>query len=292
MKMIFVCYKPRYKSPQSRNGNTYKFHIFIINTFKFMRSFFSKITFIMLLVFLWYNGQCAIFLFRSNVTLRSSKRLIPVQLNVSCETDESIIVTSGPIQSWMRKYNLRIVECSVESTACPKVSARERDSESFLSFVSTNYHCLPNRVIFLHGHARSWHQPSNFVDLLDHALNSTPVDTFVHLGVIRAMTKRWKNTGWCVDIWKPTLNMSCPMNVNTYQGMQFITSRKHIQHTKLQSWIKLRNISLQSDTPLRNGYFTEWVIHILLGQPAKLWTQHECNGIGFSWTCGRRQTYQ
>jgi hypothetical protein len=188
----------------------------------------------------------------------------------------------------MLKYGLPIVECSTSSSICPKVSRNERDSESLVSYIAKNYDSLPYRVVFLHAHRVSWHQLAGFEERLWAVIRSEK--EFIHLGFIRVMTKRWRNTGWCEEVWKATFSAPCPTEVNTYQGMQFAASRRSIQHTKKKEWDRLRNVSLKSTTPLRNGFFTEWVVHILMGQPAKLWSG-ECKGTGFGWTCGRRSNY-
>jgi hypothetical protein len=204
------------------------------------------------------------------------------------------IVTSGPAKPWIYStFNFTVLQCSVNSMHCTKKFNRERDTNALLHYVTQNYHTLPDKVVFLHGHEHAWHQPGHFATKIHNSFTSRR--QFVHLGIERVATQTWNNTGWCVNYYRPVLG-ACPVEVNTYRGMQFIASRSLFHTFSLDQWKELRKRAMfyeNKNLPLNDGYMYEWIVHILLGQHARLWNREQCTRqiLGFQKKCGRRSSF-
>jgi len=130
----------------------------------------------------------------------------------------------------------------------------------------------------------AWHQPANFVQWLQQALDSTA--PFIHLSAPR-VARVFERTGWCLQLWGPLLHRhlgDCPRLLATYQGLQFVADGSLLRRLPLATWARLERIGY-GDTTLvefarkmdggvnfnRMGYALEWMAHVLLGQPPLLW---------------------
>ena len=202
-----------------------------------------------------------------------------------------VIVSAGANEGWLyRIAGASVCICTPggwwgrQRWQCDKRTPASRDGQSLLSFVVQNYERLPDRIAFVHGHSQAWHQPQSFVSQFKHALFSNR--SFVHLSN-RRVVRRFDNTGWCPSLWARYIGR-CPRVVSTYQGMQFIADGALVRNTPFAVWKQLEEIAYGNTSIaefrdkvagnrrvvdyLRLSYVLEWTVHILLGQPERLWT--------------------
>jgi len=141
-----------------------------------------------------------------------------------------------------------VIVCSTSTQRCRKRSDGARDGQALLSFCTQNYHHPPQRFAFIHGHMVAWHQPANFVQWLQQALDSTA--PFIHLSAPR-VARVFERTGWCLQLWGPLLHRhlgDCPRLLATYQGLQFVADGSLLRRLPLATWARLERIGYGDTT--------------------------------------------
>ena len=195
------------------------------------------------------------------------------------EVPNCAIVSAGKYELPMSNTCV-LYECNSKRTnPCNKRYENARDGQAYVSYILNNYDFLPNFIIFVHGHAQSWHQHKHinlnrekFVGY--EGLNGQPIkmDNFAQseYGVI------WKNLFPQYPV---------PQKICSDGSMQFIVSKERLHIYSKADWSKLYaflyvlNVSLEimpwdpadkeisSEKFQKTSYFIEWIIHIFLGEP-------------------------
>ena len=195
------------------------------------------------------------------------------------ERPKCAIVSAGPDRLPVSRTCV-LHECNTDrKSACNKRYATARDGQAYVSYVVQNYDKLPDFVMFVHGHARAWHQHERIdVDVSEFkgykGLNRHPI----HMDNLSASANGY--------IWRSVFsNYTVPEEVCSDGSMQFMASRDRLRTFPLRDWLELYSFlygtktsetikAWDADDPLEAGknflgtsYFVEWIIHILVGEP-------------------------
>ena len=189
------------------------------------------------------------------------------------------IVSAGAFELRATNHACVVVECSARpESACDKRSELARDGQAFVAFIVAHYDTLPSYTFFVHGHATAWHQHARIDFASTHAyrgLNAHPIEA-----------ANLSRTPYG-DIWRAVFpRVPTPGRICCDGSLQFVAHRDRIRARPLDDWRELEHyvfgtktwpgadawsdggVSLAPGDFKGSSYFVEWVMHILLGEPA------------------------
>lgn len=178
---------------------------------------------------------------------------------------------------WLQRATRPVVVCSktTTNTNCSRIPNKGKEASAYLQFITQHYHRLPQRVAFIHGHERAWHQrqfdflreiekasasPCGYVSLNKVWVDDRNLDNKVmqHLHAI------WD------ELFKPFLKRDPPPKLLHDCCAQFVVTRDTIlRHPQAayQKWLQYLLNSNEDAVEGLTGYVFEYVWHVIFGEP-------------------------
>ena len=159
------------------------------------------------------------------------------------------IISVGPMDQDILKtvlphFNASFVQCTAGNPLCPKRDTYSRDSQSIASYLIANYDRLPQRMAFVHGHIRAWHQP-NAYEFKQRVVRALASDhQYVNVGHLPMVNTRGDNSSldeWCTVFWPlvaqhvalVTGTTECPRTICYILGSQLVLTREAVRRLPL-----------------------------------------------------------
>ena len=201
----------------------------------------------------------------------------------------------------LRPLNCTWLQCAPNEPRCNKTHAKSREGTAAIAYITANYHHLPERIAFVHGHAASWHSAShsrfaprgrgNFASRLVDAIGMQNED-YVSLGTrfvvpVPEFADRYRERALrlCTELWPITAphmaGKACPAlrEFCFFSGAEFVVSRAAIRRWPLAMWKRIASKFMGDDAKLAgqagqsNGFSYIWELssHVLFGEPPCIW---------------------
>mmetsp|Transcript_49795 Transcript_49795/g.95171 ORF Transcript_49795/g.95171 Transcript_49795/m.95171 type:complete len:402 (+) Transcript_49795:16-1221(+) len=223
-----------------------------------------------------------------------------------------VVVCAGSC-SWARQKlatrDVVVVECMKKKMSysfCALQANMGREASSYLMFIVTNYHRLPKRILFMHGHERSWHHKPNVpgfwpgsVKIAVEAQQFKGLNNFLvttkavsgnshpwdwvrggHDGEAQRFKRQWD------DVVKPLLHRECPQEIQCDGSSQFVVPREMVLSLSIDVYASLLAFCVPADkwnpyfdvksvhirvsnrgASKKCAFFYEWIWHIIFGEP-------------------------
>ena len=153
------------------------------------------------------------------------------------------LISVGPtdkhvVMPLLKRFNASFVQCTATNAACPKRNTYSRDSQAMVTYLATNYERLPERMAFMHGHIRAWHQTWDFLERFGRAIESElDYVNIGHLSNTNTVSQNHSLREWCKVFWPQVEThvarsggpRKCPQTVCYIMGLQLVVSRQAVR---------------------------------------------------------------
>lgn len=183
--------------------------------------------------------------------------------------------------AWLRssKYPVVLCGCKTNHKNCPQLKFdKAQEASAYLQFIVTNYHKLPIRLAFLHGHEDAWHQnrKKSLLEDIEESLSSSCDYYTLNSNWIDDRRKISNNPQFnkLHEVWdkmfRPILNKDCPQELLHDCCAQFVVTRARVMALPLSAYVHLLKYVEESSEPSFHGhdaYMLEYMWHVIFGQP-------------------------
>ncbi|KAK3070021.1 hypothetical protein LTR53_011168 [Teratosphaeriaceae sp. CCFEE 6253] len=197
--------------------------------------------------------------------------------------------------SWtVKRYLMDDPDPAYPALAVPFNQGRE--AMAYLTYIIDHYDDLPDYMVFVHGHERSWHQMMPLW-MKVRALNLTALDEENYISLrcgaqmgceklpyIDTRHPNWGGEDHMRDFWKEITGEKCPRYISYKCCAQHAVTRRAVRGRTRQQWERIREpiMKVQGDSWL-GGMYYEKFWHLLLGAgPEYCPSSERCQQVHFS----------
>lgn len=183
-----------------------------------------------------------------------------------------------------------------QSPLLPVPLNQGREAMAYLTYIIDHYDTLPDYMVFVHGHERSWHQQEHLQQKI-RALNLTALDEEGYISLrcgaqmgcerlpyIDTQHVNWSGEGRMCDFWHTITGERCPRYVSYKCCAQHAVTRSAVRKRSKDAWIRIRSPIMEKGMDeWLSGMLYEKFWHMLLGTaPEHCPSVERCRQVHFS----------